>query len=245
MKELADCEEILEILKQGENGEHVEDILAEYDLSYEEAQSFFSRKIEEITKRIDESGLGQKIEERKKILQAIRNFKWYEIKTVKDVDEYIFHLKNIHQFKDDPEFLYELFYLFHNHINQIYDSKQSICRGLLQLYSNTLRSYVPTLEKPLHLNLEQAIANVSVKLAIKTRIKEDEKLALQLIPSRITVDSLAFNLTKLYALKQDRPNMIKYLETTLSLLDTSYLLEDSVLSQYKKEILTIAKSKRK
>ncbi|EMS87093.1 hypothetical protein [Leptospira noguchii] len=95
------------------------------------------------------------------------------------------------------------------------------------------------------MNLEQAIANVSVKLAIKTRIKEDEKLALQLIPSRITVDSLAFNLTKLYALKQDRPNMIKYLETTLSLLDTSYLLEDSVLSQYKKEILTIAKSKRK
>ncbi|EMO61513.1 hypothetical protein LEP1GSC133_3310 [Leptospira borgpetersenii serovar Pomona str. 200901868] len=52
MKEISVCEEALEILKQGKDGEHVEDILGEMGLSFDEALQFYRDKKENLEKYI-------------------------------------------------------------------------------------------------------------------------------------------------------------------------------------------------
>ncbi len=103
---------------------------------------------------------------------------------------------------------------------------------------------MPLSENSLMINLSQTIANSAVKLAIKTQMKEDELQALKLVPEKISVDTLGFNLARLFAQKKEKANVLKYSGLALYLgVNIQSFHEDPLLSPYKKDLIVLHKDR--
>lgn len=238
MKEISVCEEALEILKQGKDGEHVEDILGEMGLSFDEALQFYRDKKENLEKYIRSDP--QKKSEND-ILKSIRGFDPY---VDLDLESFISLIRSAVKFNRNKTIIHTIFYSLSTYLNNFYDSRQQSCRTLLKIYVSEWQSLVPLSENSLMINLSQTIANSAVKLAIKTQMKEDELQALKLVPEKISVDALGFNLARLFAQKKEKANVLKYSGLALYLgVNIQSFHEDSLLSPYKKDLIVLHKDR--
>lgn len=253
LKQLNDPSEVLEILieacdqmlKTLDDGEHGESLLAEIDLSYEEARIIYEQKrvlfLKQIASKAD-IDLSKTI--KNELIQYFKQRTFINDEGLKKLKTILY---KIFQIKEQKLACRKIISFLYDKLDLIYDYYPQVSINLAEFYLNEIVPeigfgvYDSSYKQP----MQELFANLIVNITCSTLDKNHFALALKFIPEEITVDTLALKIAKYYSLIDEKQNALKHIEIALNLgLEKNYL-NDVSFQAYNKEIRLLLVKRRR
>ncbi|EMJ94172.1 hypothetical protein [Leptospira alstonii] len=235
------------LLKYLDDPEHVEGLLAELDMSFDEAHSFYSRKKQWIQERIDSSSFGnqmkiaveisgelyryiydsdssylrQNLEGYLKILDRIIEIRDCEIEIGKILNEYVADILRI-------RFLWE----------KQRQEDLTAAKTILEFYWKRLApsiGYGDNITVSNSISLREKMASTALEFAIRSQDETFFEVASALMPEKITYN-LAIQLARYHAITQNESRMLHFVTECFSFDRTFPFLSEPCFAPFVKTI---------